>query len=85
MPWVALLNKDHVLEGFEVVDTHAADGEFRIAVPDDCDLIPQKYRWRHDLKRFVPVDDPDEVHKHDAAIYRAEVILAAIQNYTAGR
>ena len=78
MPWVAVLNRDFVLEGFERVDAHEADTQYRIGVPDECDLIPQKYMWRHDRKRFVPVDDPDEVHKYDHALKRGYEVLGAL-------
>lgn len=68
MPLVALLDSDSVLRGFEHVPVHNIDTARRIAVPDDCDLIPGRYVWRHDKARFVPIDDQDEMDRYEHMI-----------------
>src|SRR5690242_3533708 len=47
--WVALLDKQGVLKGFD--ETGTATG---IPVEPNCDLQPGKYRWEGETRTFVP-------------------------------
>lgn len=55
MPKNAILNRDGVLVAYEIVSTdrHANPPPGEVAVPEDCDLEPDRYRW--DGQRFAPV------------------------------
>jgi hypothetical protein len=58
----AVLNQAGVLTGFSEFDKSSG-----IEVPDDCDLVPGRYKWDQGLGAFIPLatgqdrvlDEPD--------------------------
>ena len=55
MPKVALLDDSGMLKGFRVVSKpKAVQTAAQVPVPDDCDLVPGRYRWDADRGAFLP-------------------------------
>jgi len=76
----ALLDDEGILIGYESAE-RGTTSHSRIEVPDLCDLLPFKYRWNMDERRFDPLRTFDEVPEDEPhtlkAIWLGFVSLAA--------
>ena len=66
----ALLDGAGILTGYGAGPRSLA-GALKIEVPDGCDLVPERYRYDADLKRFEPLRPFDDVPEDDPPTLRA--------------